>query len=76
MKAKAFDSQLFRRILKFTQPYRLLFRGVIAAAILLSIVTALRPFLLKKTVDLYIDPKDAQGLLLYVCLMGVVLILE
>lgn len=76
MKAKAFDSQLFRRILKFTKPYRLLFRGVIAAAILLSIVTALRPFLLKKTVDLYIDPKDAQGLLLYVCLMGVVLILE
>lgn len=76
MKAKAFDSQLFRRILQFTQPYRLLFRGVIAAAILLSIVSALRPFLLKKTVDLYIDPKDAQGLLLYVCLMGVVLILE
>ncbi|MEN9335225.1 MAG: hypothetical protein RLZZ500_212 [Bacteroidota bacterium] len=76
MKAKAFDSQLFRRILKFTQPYTFLFRGVIAAAILLSIVSALRPFLLKRTVDLYIDPKDAQGLLLYVCLMGVVLLLE
>lgn len=76
MKAKAFDSQLFRRIIKFSQPYKLLFRGVITVAILLAIVTALRPYLLKKTVDLYIATKDAHGLLLYVCFMGLVLLLE
>lgn len=76
MKAKAFDSQLFRRIIKFAQPYKLLFRGVITVAILLAIVTALRPYLLKKTVDLYIATKDAHGLLLYVCFMGLVLLLE
>jgi ABC-type multidrug transport system fused ATPase/permease subunit len=76
MKAKAFDSQLFRRILKFTRPYQLLFRGVALIAVLLSLVTALRPYLLKQTVDAYIQPKDAVGLLHYVCLMGLVLLLE
>lgn len=76
MKAKAFDSQLFRRILKFTRPYQLLFRGVAVIAVLLSLVTALRPYLLKQTVDAYIQPKDAEGLLHYVCLMGLVLLLE
>ena len=76
MKAKAFDFHLFRRILKFTHPYKLLFRGVAIIALLLSIVTALRPYLLKRTVDEYIQPKDAQGLLMYACLMGVVLLLE
>lgn len=76
MKAKAFDSQLFRRILKFTRPYQLLFRGVALIAVLLSLVTALRPYLLKQTVDAYIQPKDAEGLLHYVCLMGLVLLLE
>ncbi|MCZ8167645.1 ABC transporter ATP-binding protein [Flavobacterium sp.] len=76
MKAKAFDSKLFRRILTYTTPYKLLYRGVVATAILLSIVTALRPFLLKKTVDVYIEPKDSYGLLWYVILMGIVLILE
>jgi len=76
MKAKAFDSQLFRRILKFTRPYQLLFRGIAVIAVLLSLVTALRPYLLKQTVDAYIQPKDAEGLLHYVCLMGLVLLLE
>jgi ABC-type multidrug transport system fused ATPase/permease subunit len=76
MKAKAFDSQLFGRIFKYTKPYQKRFKGVIFFAIALSIFTALRPYLLKQTVDNYIQPKDASGLLLYVSLMGIVLILE
>ena len=76
MKAKAFDIRLFKRILKYTKPYKLLFYGVIATAVLLSVFAALRPFLLKQTVDSYIKPKDVNGLLLYVSLMGVVLLLE
>jgi len=76
MKAKAFDIRLFKRILKYTKPYKLLFYGVIATAVLLSIFAALRPFLLKQTVDSYIKPKDENGLLLYVSLMGMVLLME
>ncbi|GAA4041485.1 ABC transporter ATP-binding protein [Flavobacterium chungnamense] len=76
MKAKAFDIRLFKRILKYTKPYKTVFYGVISAAILLAVFASLRPFLLKQTVDHYIKPQDQNGLLLYVSLMGVVLLLE
>ena len=76
MKAKAFDTRLFKRILKFTKPYKWRFNGVIIFAISLSIFAALRPYLLKQTVDGYIATEDKQGLLLYVILMGIVLLFE
>jgi ABC-type multidrug transport system fused ATPase/permease subunit len=47
---------------------------VIIFAISLSIFAALRPYLLKQTVDGYIATEDKQGLLLYVVLMGIVLL--
>jgi ABC-type multidrug transport system fused ATPase/permease subunit len=76
MKAKAFDTNLFKRILKYTKPYQHRFNGVIAFAISLSVFAALRPFLLKQTVDAYMAPKDKNGLLIYVTIMGLVLLLE
>ena len=76
MKAKAFDTRLFKRILKYTKPYQFRFNGVIIFAISLSVFAALRPYLLKQTVDGYISNQDQQGLLLYVVLMGIVLLLE
>lgn len=55
MKTKAFDTRLFRRILKFTKPYQWRFNGVVILAISLSrFFAALRPYLLKQTVDGYI----------------------
>lgn len=76
MKAKAFDTNLFKRILKYTKPYQFRFNGVILFAISLSLFAALRPYLLKQTVDAYLAPKDQHGLLTYVAIMGVVLIME
>ena len=76
MKAKAFDTRLFKRILKYTKPYQLRFNGVVFFAIFLSVFSALRPYLLKQTVDDYISTHDKHGLLLYVTLMGIVLLLE
>ena len=76
MKAKAFDIRLFKRILVYTKPYVWRFRGVVLFAVSLSVFAAVRPFLLKGTVDSYIEPRDAQGLLYYVTLMGIVLLLE
>ena len=76
MKAKAFDSRLFKRILKYTKPYKARFYGVIFFAVALSVFAALRPYLLKKTVDAYIQPKDSHGLLMYIVLMGVVMLFE
>ncbi|MFM2369813.1 MAG: hypothetical protein RL619_2126, partial [Bacteroidota bacterium] len=76
MKAKAFDTRLFKRILQYTKPYQWRFNGVIIFAISLSIFAALRPYLLKQTVDGYIKTHDQQGLLMYVILMGMVLLME
>ncbi|MFV5692730.1 ABC transporter ATP-binding protein [Flavobacterium sp. LT1R49] len=76
MKAKAFDTRLFKRILQYTKPYQWRFNGVIVFAISLSIFAALRPYLLKQTVDGYLKTHDQQGLLMYVILMGVVLLME
>ncbi|RUT69972.1 ABC transporter ATP-binding protein [Flavobacterium cupreum] len=76
MKAKAFDTRLFKRILKYTKPYKGRYYGVIIFAVSLSVFAALRPYLLKQTVDGYIKTHDQHGLLMYIILMGVVLLME
>ena len=76
MKAKAFDTALFKRILKYTKPYKWRYYGVIIFAVSLSIFAALRPYLLKQTVDGYIKTHDKHGLLMYIILMGGVLLME
>ncbi|MFY0481950.1 ABC transporter ATP-binding protein [Flavobacterium sp. PLA-1-15] len=76
MKAKAFDTKVFKRIMVYTKPYKWRFNGVIIWAITLSIFAALRPYLLKQTVDGYIQTEDEKGLLYYIILMGIVLLLE
>ena len=65
---KAFDTQLFKRILFYTKPYQWRFKGVIFWAIGLSVFAALRPYLLKNTVDDYIKTHDSQGLMFYILL--------
>jgi ATP-binding cassette subfamily B multidrug efflux pump len=76
MKAKAFDTGLFKRILTYTKPYKWRYYGVIIFAVSLSIFAALRPYLLKQTVDGYIKTHDKHGLLMYIVLMGIVLLME
>ena len=76
MQAKAFDTQLFKRILKYTKPYKFRYYGVIFFAISLSVFAALRPFLLEITVDKYIKTASKSGLLFYGIIMGVALLLE
>lgn len=76
MKAKAFDTGLFKRILTYTKPYKWRYYGVIIFAVSLSIFAALRPYLLKQTVDGYIKTHDKHGLLMYIILMGIVLLME
>jgi hypothetical protein len=44
--------------------------ALLCFAISLSVFAALRPYLLKQTVDDYIQTKDAGGLLFYITLMG------
>lgn len=73
---KAFDVRLFRRLMAMTKPYRLVFYFVALAAIIMSGLAVLRPYLLKLAIDESIVPKDGQEFIKYVILMIVVLLLE
>lgn len=76
MKAKAFDSGVFKRIMVYTKPYRRRFYGVIIWAVLLAVFASLRPALLKGAIDKYISSKEELGLLYYIIAMGVFMIIE
>jgi subfamily B ATP-binding cassette protein MsbA len=72
----AFDTKLFKRLLKFTDPYKKTFYFVGFAAIALSGLGVLRPYLLRLTIDKGITANDADNLVFYVSSMLVVLIAE
>lgn len=72
----AFDFKLFKRLLAYTKPYKLIFYFVAFAAIIMSVLAVLRPYLLKLAIDESLVPKDGEGFMKYVILMVVVLLLE
>lgn len=73
---KAFDLNLFRRLMKYSKPYRLIYYGVALTAILLAGFAVARPYLLEETIDLYMIDKDMRGLLIFCLLMLGTLVFE
>ena len=73
---KAFDFKLFRRLLDYTRAYRWTFYFVAIAAVLLSVLGVLRPYLLQITIDESIVPQDNEQLVFFISLMAGVLLLE
>ncbi|PKG42925.1 ABC transporter ATP-binding protein [Psychroflexus sp. MES1-P1E] len=71
-----FDTKLFKRLLKYTTPYQKTFYFVVFAAIMLSVLAVLRPYLLRLTIDRGIIESDSESLIFYVSSMLVVLIFE
>ena len=68
--------QVFNRLLGHAKKYRTLFIVTTLAAIVLANISAIRPYLVAKTVDQYIKTKDSEGLLLFTSLIFVVLLCE
>lgn len=62
--------------MQYAKPYQSRLYMVVVFAVTLSIFAALRPYLLKQTIDTYLKVHDKEGLLFYIGLMAVVLILE
>ncbi|EKB03109.1 MULTISPECIES: ABC transporter ATP-binding protein [Myroides] len=73
---KKLKSLSLQKLLQYTKPYQKRFNWVVVFAISLSIFAAIRPYMLKITVDEYVQKQDQSGLLLYILLMGLVLVLE
>jgi subfamily B ATP-binding cassette protein MsbA len=72
----AFDFRLFKRLLKYTNPYRLTLYFVAFSAIAISAFGVLRPILLKLTIDESIVNTSMENLIFYVSLMIGVLVFE
>jgi ABC-type multidrug transport system fused ATPase/permease subunit len=71
---KAFDYNLFKRLLRYTKPYRVTFYGVAIVAILLSGFAVLTPVIVGRIVDGAIKMKDGGLLLgLTIALVGILL---
>ncbi|WP_271855490.1 ABC transporter ATP-binding protein [Patiriisocius marinus] len=73
---KAFDFKLFKRLLAFTNAYRLVFFFVAFAAVAMSILAILRPYFLQRTIDESIVPQDSNLLVYFISIMLGVLVLE
>ena len=73
---KAFDLQIFLRLMSFAKGYKVNFFIAAASTILLALVALINPYLIKETVDKYITEKDTQGLVNNVLLMLGVVLLE
>ena len=76
VKGKIFDLNLFNKLMVFVNPYKLSFYGVMASAIIISILSTLTPYLLKIIVDDYILLKNYDGMLTLITIMIGVLFLE
>lgn len=73
---KAIKSTSLKKVLRFSKPYKSRFYWVIIFSVFLSIFAAIRPYLLKETVNEYFTGKSSEGFMLYIALMGAVLLLE
>lgn len=73
---KAFDFDIFLRLMSFAKRYKLNFFIATISTILLAVVSLLNPYFIKETVDKYITEKDTQGLINNVMLMFAVVLLE
>ena len=60
---KVFDFKLLRRIFSFTAPYRKTLYLAMALAVVLAIISPLRPYLIKVSVDKYIGHNLLIGLI-------------
>src|SRR5690606_30845018 len=73
---KQTKTSTLKKVMQFAKPYKSKMFWVVLTVITLSVFGALRPYMVKNVVDVYIETKDLNGLNIYVLLMTLVLILE
>ena len=73
---KIFDITLFKRLLGYIKPYRLIFVLSLICVVGLAIFGAARPYVLKEAIDVNIIPRLYDGFIAYILLMVGLLVLE
>lgn len=75
-KETVFDISLFKRLMVYIKPYKVVFVGVFLSVIFLSIFSVVRPIILQKAIDDNINKQVLEGFLPYIVLMLIILLLE
>jgi len=75
-KKKVFDVSLFKRLLQYIKPYKLVFFVSLVCVVGLAVFGALRPYILQQAIDNHVALKQYDGFLFYIIAMLVLLILE
>jgi len=70
------DVNLFKRLLNYIKPYKLVFIGVLISVILLAIFSAATPYIIKEAIGNNIGLKDPNGFLNYIIILIILLILQ
>lgn len=75
-KKKVFDVSLFKRLLLYIKPYKLVFFVSLVCVVGLAVFGALRPYVLQQAIDNHVALKQYDGFMFYIVAMLVLLLLE
>ncbi|MFV0540597.1 MAG: ABC transporter ATP-binding protein, partial [Aestuariibaculum sp.] len=75
-KNKILDLTLFKRLFKYTKPYKGVFFGLLFSVILLAILSSATPYITKDAIDKSIAVKDAGIFINYILVLFGILILQ
>lgn len=73
---RAFDFQIFRRLLSYVAPYKTVFWFTAVLTILLAFLSPVRPWLIQRTLDNHILTSDKEGMFFMIQLLIIILIME
>jgi len=71
-----FDTNLFKRLLDYVKPYKLVFIGSLFLVIGLAVFGAARPYVVQMAIDEQVSQKEYTGFVLLIVVMLVLLLLE
>lgn len=73
---RAFDFQIFRRLLAYVSPYKTVFWLTALLTVILAFLSPVRPWLIQRTLDNYILVSDKEGMALMIQWLLVILVAE
>lgn len=75
-KSKVYDVNLFKRLMQYIKPYKLVFALTLFFVTGLAAFGALRPYVLQQAIDNQIEVQQYDGFMFYIFIMIVLLLLE
>src|SRR5690606_17750076 len=75
-KTKVYDVGLFRRLMQYIKPYKMVFTMTLLFVTGLAIFGAVRPYVLQQAIDNQIELRKYDGFLFYIVIMIALLVME